>query len=220
MDSETERRIAALEKRLADAENRLQRHEDIEAIKKLQRAYGYYLDKNLYRAVADLFTQDGEIEIAARGVYKGRERIYEFLCKLLGDGHDGPVRGHIGNHFQLQAIVTIAADGLSAQARWRAWVQFGDLGGVANWLEGPYEIDYRNEDGIWKISSLVWFPTFTAPYAEGWNNSLLPPSQPSTEMPPDRPQSHDGKTAPDAWVMPFHYVHPVTGKKVEWKFAK
>ncbi|MCK5748606.1 MAG: nuclear transport factor 2 family protein, partial [Oricola sp.] len=116
MDSETERRIVALEQRLADAEDRLQRQDDIEAIKKLQRAYGYYLDKNLYRAVADLFTQDGEIEIAARGVYKGRERIYEFLCKLLGGGHDGPVRGHIGNHFQLQAIVTLGADGCTAQA--------------------------------------------------------------------------------------------------------
>ena len=216
MDMETQRRIEALETRLADAERRLQRSEDIEAIKRLQRAYGYYLDKNLFRAVADLFAEDGAIEIAARGVYVGRERIYDFLLTLLGNGIDGPVPGHIGNHFQLQAIVSLDEGGTTAKARWRAWVQFGDLGGVANWLEGPYEIDYRKEDGVWKIASLVWFPAFTTPYADGWGKTMLPPSAESETMPPDRKQTHDGRTGPDAWVMPFHYTHPVTGRKVEW----
>ncbi len=217
MYKDTEERIRALEARLADAERRLQRQEDIEAIKRLQRAYGYYLDKSLYRAVADLFTNDGEIEIAARGVYKGRERIHEFLVRLLGNGVEGPVHGHVGNHFQLQAIVTLDDGGTTARARWRAWVQVGDLGGAANWLEGPYEVEYRKESGIWKIASLVWFPTFTTPYADGWGKSLLQPSQESVEMPPDRKQTHDGVTAPESWVMPFHYVHPVTGRPVEWK---
>jgi hypothetical protein len=219
MDAQMERRIASLEARLAQAETRLQRQEDIEAIKRLQRAYGYYLDKNLYRAVADLFTDDGEIEIAARGVYKGRERIYEFLLRLLGKGIDGPVYGHVGNHFQLQAIVSLDEGGYTAKARWRAWVQVGDLDGAANWLEGPYEIEYLKEGGVWKIASLVWFPSFTTPYADGWAKSFLQPSQESTEMPPDRKQTHDGKTAPEPWVMPFHFVHPVTGAKVEWTEA-
>lgn len=217
MDHETERRIASLEARLADAEARLQRQEDIEAIKRLQRSYGYYLDKSLYRAIAELFTDDGEIEIAARGVYKGRERIYDFLVALIGNGVDGPVHGHIGNHFQLQAIVTVDPEGATARARWRAWVQVGDLGGEANWLEGPYEVQYRKEDGVWKIASLMWFPTFTSSYSDGWSKAFLPPSPESTEMPPDRKKSHDGRAAPEVWVMPFHYVHPVTGKKVEWK---
>lgn len=220
MDAESERRIAALEARLADAEARLGRQEDVEAIKRLQRAYGYYLDKSLYRAVADLFTDDGEIEIAARGVYRGRDRIHAFLVKLLGNGVEGPVHGHVGNHFQLQAIVTIDEGGVTAKARWRAWVQVGDLGGAANWLEGPYEIAYRKEGGVWKIASLIWFPSFTTPYAEGWGKTFLEPSQESGEMPPDRPQTHDGVTAPEPWVMPFHYLHPVTGEPVEWKAAR
>lgn len=217
MDEATERRIAALEARLADAEARIQRQEDVEAIKRLQRAYGYYLDKNLFRALADLFTEDGEMEIASRGVYKGRERIHEFLVRLLGKGVEGPVHGYVGNHFQLQPIVTLDDGGTTARARWRAWVQVGNLGDVANWLEGPYEILYRKEGGIWKIASLVWFPAFTTPFADGWGKTFLPPSQESTDMPPDRPQTHDGRTAPDPWVMPFHYVHPVTGRPVEWK---
>jgi hypothetical protein len=217
MDSEMEKRIAALEARLADAEARLQRQEDIEAIKRVQRAYGYYLDKSLYRAVADLFTDDGEIEIAARGVYKGRERIHEFLVRLLGNGVEGPVYGHVGNHFQLQAIVTLDESGTTAKARWRAWVQVGDLGGMANWLEGPYEIAYRKESGVWKIASLIWFPSFTSPYADGWGKTFLQPSQESDKIPPDRKQTHDGVAAPEPWVMPFHYVHPVTGRPVEWK---
>jgi len=216
MSEGMEQRISALEARLAEAEARLQRQEDVEAIKRLQRAYGYYLDKSLYRAVADLFTDDGEIEIAARGVYKGRERIHDFLVALLGQGVEGPVHGHVGNHFQLQAIVTLADDGRSASARWRAWVQFGDLNGVANWLEGPYEVQYRKEGAVWKIASLIWFPTFTTPYADGWSKTFLPASQESAEMPPDRKQSHDGRTAPEVWVMPFHYLHPVTGREIAW----
>ncbi len=217
MDAGMEKRIAALEARLAEAEARLQRQEDIEAIKRVQRAYGYYLDKSLYRAVADLFTDDGEIEIASRGVYKGRDRIHEFLVKLLGNGVEGPVHGHVGNHFQLQAIVTIGDDGSTAKARWRAWVQVGDLGGMANWLEGPYEIEYRKEAGVWKIASLIWFPSFTTPYADGWGKTFLQPSQETADMPPDHKQTHDGVTAPEPWVMPFHYNHPVTGEPVIWK---
>ena len=61
------------------------RLEDINAIKRLQRTYGYYLDKNLWTDLADLFAKDGSIELAQRGVYKG-PRVREFLFKVFGRG--------------------------------------------------------------------------------------------------------------------------------------
>ena len=64
-------------------EARLQRLDDIEAIKVLQRTYGYLLDKALWADMADLFTADGEIEIGGRGVYRGHERIHLFLARQL-----------------------------------------------------------------------------------------------------------------------------------------
>ena len=49
------------------------------AIKKLQRIYGFYTDKQLWSEAADLFSADGTIEVGGRGVYVGPERIREFL---------------------------------------------------------------------------------------------------------------------------------------------
>ena len=61
-------RIEALEKQLAEQNARLQNLEDVEKINKLTRAYGYYVDKNLWDQVVDLFAGDSSVEIAARGV--------------------------------------------------------------------------------------------------------------------------------------------------------
>src|SRR3954470_18232397 len=47
--------VAALEARLAQLEDRLTRAEDVEAIRRLQYQYGYYLDKTYYEEVVELF---------------------------------------------------------------------------------------------------------------------------------------------------------------------
>ena len=46
-------RIEALEKQVAEQNTRLQNLADIEKINKLTRAYGYYVDKNLWDQVVD-----------------------------------------------------------------------------------------------------------------------------------------------------------------------
>src|SRR5262245_51868172 len=53
--------------------------EDQNAVKKLQRIYGFYTDKQLWSQAADLFAADGTIEVGARGVYVGRERVLAYL---------------------------------------------------------------------------------------------------------------------------------------------
>jgi len=47
--------------------------EDTNAIRKLQHAYGYYLDKCLYKEVVDLFADDGEAHFNG-GIYKGKDK--------------------------------------------------------------------------------------------------------------------------------------------------
>ena len=59
------------EDRIAELESRLGLVEDALAIRNLQHAYGYYLDKCYYDEVVDLFDEDGEV-IFIGGVYKGR----------------------------------------------------------------------------------------------------------------------------------------------------
>ena len=59
--------------RIAELEHRLGIVEDELAIRRLQHAYGYYLDKCYYDEVVDLFDEDGEV-IFIGGVYKGTRR--------------------------------------------------------------------------------------------------------------------------------------------------
>ena len=68
-------RMAVLETRLGRLEQQIQLLEDSKAIKRLQRAYGYYLDKGLSDQVAGLFTDDATVELANMGVYVGKAHI-------------------------------------------------------------------------------------------------------------------------------------------------
>src|SRR5688500_16527087 len=67
---------------------RVEKLESTRAIKKLQRAFGFYVDRGLWGEAADLFTDNGSIEIGIDGVYVGKARIQEYLKRLHG-GQDG-----------------------------------------------------------------------------------------------------------------------------------
>ena len=201
-----------LEARIAVLEGRLSRLEDIENIKRLQRAYGYYLDKGLWDDIVPLFAEDGSAEIAGRGVYIGRARVKTVLRDLIGKGEDGLPYGRLLNHMQVQGIVTVAKDGRSAQARWRAFIQYGEYGGDGHWAEGPYEMDYvKGEDAVWRISKLLWFPTFYTGFKTGWAEEARPRNPVSEEIPPDLPPTHEYETFPHYFVPPFHYENPGRG---------
>ena len=131
-------------------EARLQRLEDIEAIKVLQRSYGYFLDKALWADMADLFAPDGEIEIGGRGVYRGHARIHQFLRDVMGKGSDGLADGQLMNHMQLQGVVTVEEGADRAHGRWRAWIQSGQFGERGEYAEGVYENEYVRDGGVFQ----------------------------------------------------------------------
>jgi hypothetical protein len=120
-------------------------------------------------------------------------------------------------HMQVQGLVNVAADGNTAKARWRA-VAFTATAPQGRMQEGPYEVEYVKEDGIWKIKKLQWFQTFGAPYEGGWAKLKPPPGKPdaaalarAAQIPkPDKPEP--GRTWPEAIVPPYHYSNPVTGR--------
>jgi hypothetical protein len=41
----------------------------------------------------------------------------------------------------------------------------------------------------------------------------MPLAEPSAEFPPDRPPTEDYQSFPGAYLTPFHYDNPVTGRK-------
>jgi hypothetical protein len=201
-----------LQERIERLERELDTARSIQQIERLQRIYGYYLDKALWDRAVDLLTDDCTVEIAGRGVYKGKERALVVFRDVLGGGRIGLAEGQLYNHMNLQGVVTIGSNRNEAKGRWRALIQVGRLGTSALWAEGPYENEYRRERGVWKISKLHWFATFYTPYADGWGKTSLPMSGPSAEFPPDAPPTIEYQPYPSPFVPPFHYPNPVTGR--------
>jgi hypothetical protein len=198
---------------------RVEKLEGVRAVKKLQRAFGYYVDRGLWQEAADLFTADGTIEIGLDGVYVGPQRIHDYLEKL-GGGQPGLVYGQLNEFVTLQPVIDVAADGRSAKARWRDLGMLGQYKKHAEWRDGIYENTYeKGADGVWRIKSLHLYVNFVAPYEKGW--ARLKPgeglvrSAASLAMPPDRPPTMPYKPFPDTFVPPFHGPNPVTGKRVE-----
>ena len=206
--------VQALEARVAALEQRKERIEDVNAIERLQAAYGYYVDRALWDEVANLFAADGTIEIGLDGVYVGKPRVREYLY-ALGGGRQGLADGELSEHLQVMPVITLAPDGLKAKARWRAITLTGELGADAFWGEGPYENEYVKDDGVWKIKTLHWYQALHVPYEGGWQTKPDPTGAKfvSSTLPPDRPPSVEYKTWPDTYLPPFSFPNPV-GKYV------
>jgi SnoaL-like domain len=191
---------------LRTLEQRTTRIEDINAIKRLQRAYGYYIDEGMWDEVVDLFTNDATLEIGLDGQYRGRERIREYLY-TLGGGRKGLAPGQLNEHLQLMPVVTVHSDGLHAKGTWRAVILAGQLGKEARWGEGPYENEYVKEHGVWKLARLHWFQTLLVPYKGGWekNADVNGTRFVSDKLAPDAPPTMQYKSWPGAYTPPFHF---------------
>jgi hypothetical protein len=184
---------------------------DQEAVERLQRAYGYYVDKAMWPDVAALFCESGTLEIGGRGVFVGKRRVLEYLG--VGLGPVGPQSGQIINHQQFQGIVTVAPDGLTAKGRWTAFVMGGSPHAAIQWGDVTYENEYVKEEGVWKISRLHAPFTMYSLYADGWHKSTVANTRPdSFPPPPDLPPTVIYLTFPSFYCEPFHYPNPVTGK--------
>jgi len=197
-----------LARQVAELAHRAQLLQDGQELENLQRIYGYYLDRALWDQVADLFAADGTIEMGQRGVYVGKARVRKFLGTL---GPPGLTPGWLNDHIQLQVIVDVAPDGLSARARSRELAMTGHAGVSGTWSEGVYENTFVKDHGVWKFKSLHFYPTFITDYDKGWAKDAQPAPEPSAELPPDRPPTERYAIDPKAQVPPFHYPNPVSG---------
>jgi hypothetical protein len=210
-------RIAQLRRRLGQLSAEADRVADANAVKRLQRAYGFYLDKGYWDEAADLFADDATYETGVDGVYVGKARIRELLQRQ-GGGNPGPglPYGQLNLRLQLQPVITVAVNGLTARGRWRELSMTGQFQQWAAWGEGIHENEYVKDRGVWKISRLRFYPNFVAPYETGWAG--LPTaardwrSDVAKRFPPDRPPTRLYQPFPAPFTPPFHYRNPVTGR--------
>ena len=207
----------------------LQRLQDIEDIKKLQYAYGYYLMNWLHEELIDCFSTSPNTTLEwPQGTFIGADGPRRFFGNINTD--KDPEFMH--QMMQISGIVDIEPDGETAKGRW--W-GFGAMAIPAGSMEvsggegisqsvgcGIYEMEYIRENGVWKILKIKWVPVYSGTLEEGW---VKPDRRSKVESAPINsrgfPESWHPDGGPDpvdysypsGHILPFHYPHPVTGKK-------
>lgn len=185
---------------------------DINDIKRLQRIYGYYLDRSDWDNVVDLLTDDATAEYASSGVYVGKASIKKLLY-AIGYDRAGLPKGLLREHMQFQPVVSLSPDGMTAKGRWRVFALLGQHGEYARWQAGPYENEYRKERGVWKISKIRWYETFTVPFEGGWKTQLTRANLGDRKMPPpDRPSTSSDEGWPKISLPPYHFSAAQIGR--------
>jgi SnoaL-like domain len=192
-----------LQRQIAVLAHEVQRLEDQNAIEKLQRIYGYYLDKGLWSQAAELFAPDAEVDIAGRGAFVGQAHILGYLRAI---GPEGPAAGRLYDNMQLQPIVHVSADGTTARARWHLFAQLAQAGQFHEWGVGIYENEYVKRAGVWQIRRLHFYPTLYTPYDVGWAQSVQTYSHFEPDLKPDRPAAKATAPVP----APFDYPNPAS----------
>ncbi len=205
--------LTGLAERLGDLSQRVQRLNDGNEVLNLQHIYGYYVDRKMWDDVADLFAEDGTMELGLRGVYTGKGSIRKALNQF---GPQGLQKGELNDHLQLQTIVDVAPDGLTAQARGVDLAMLGTRSTGGEWAEGIFENEYIKQDGVWKIKSLHVYTRLRTDYDKGWARDARPAPGPNKDYPADRPPTQMYEAYPKFHIAPFHFVNPVTGRAPQY----
>lgn len=200
------------EARLAVYRERVERLEDQADIENLTATFGYYFDKGLWDQAASLFARGGTFEYEQRGVYVGPERIRRAMLLF---GPQGLAPGYLNNHMMLQNVIVVADDGRTATGRWQGPMQLAKPNSNGMHAVGIYENEYVKEGGRWKIAKLHFYLTAKTDYDKTWADGAVPMEGASALFPPDRPPTEVYRSFPAAYVPPFSFDHPVTGKPLK-----
>ena len=143
---------------LQDLHVRLRKLEDIEEIRDLRLTYHRFINEGDFTAVADLYTEDADVDLDVAGRASGREDI-KALYRLVPDSLDF-VKQFIHNH-----IVRVDGDQATGISYMEArYVRQGDSGMLAC----EFDETYRREADGWKISKTIVRIYFSVPLSKGW----------------------------------------------------
>src|SRR5215208_383383 len=97
---------AALEARTARLQTHIERVESVRAVKRLQYAYGHYVELGLWNDFADLFA-DAATTNYQQGVH-GKEEVRKLFLEQVGQGKLGLAEGRIYPHILFQPVVHLS----------------------------------------------------------------------------------------------------------------
>jgi hypothetical protein len=211
--------LKAMEARIKELEQQVGKLKDLEEINRLQKAYGFYLEHWMYDEIIDLFADSPDVTLNLMvGIFLGKEGVRRYFSGMNAMTQD---REFLHQIMQLSGMVDISSDGKKANGRWYGFgaVAMPRGNGVYQiFTGGIYTCEYIKEGGKWKILRLMWNPIYTAPPALGWvkpervTTTFTPGTGLGKAPKPDQPRHLDTRY-PSGYIVPFHYKHPVTGKK-------
>lgn len=145
---------------------RIQRLEDIEALKRLKSRYAEICDTGYDPdLLAPLFTEDAVWDGGVLGRAEGRDAIRRFFAAaskvMIFAIH------HVTN-------ASIEVEGDLATGRWHLWQPtVHATGEQALWIAGRYQDEYRREDGVWRFAKVTIRPNMISPYEVGWSRARM-----------------------------------------------
>lgn len=142
-------------------EERVQRLEDIEAIRRLKIRYAQLCDANYDPdGLAALFTEDAVFEGGALGNYNGREAIRQFMAGVSK-------QLTFAVHFMIGHMIDVAPSGTEATGSWYL-LDAVTANGRADWIAVTYDDRYRKVDGQWLFSHVKVNFAFWTHFDTGW----------------------------------------------------
>jgi hypothetical protein len=165
---------------LASLEQRINALNDEDAVRNVQHAYGYYVDRKMWDDVVDLFAGEAAVEVNHVGTFVGREGVRRAMERM---GPAGLKHGELNDHLLFDTIVQILPGGREAVSRGIELGMLGEAGkGTAQWEITVYRNRFVKENGLWKLKELRLYPIMRADYFTGWgNNGVL--KQANTSLP-------------------------------------
>jgi len=217
MAQDFEARLIEMEKEIKELKAKAQITEDIESVKKLMNAYGYYLEHWQEDEICELFSHhpDVSVEINGTGFYKGWDAIresYVFKDHYDAYGTDSPPPEYLHILMPIAGIVDVAPDGKTAKGRWYGFF----LGAMPRPVETKaligctvWENTFIKEDGVWKFFRLFASDILCSPITEGWVKSGYIANTRKTAAPSEA--AHFAPY-PSGYIFPYHYKNPGSGK--------
>ena len=142
-------------------EERLQRLENIEEIRRLKIIYAQYCDNNYQPGpLASLFTENAVWEMGPLGRFEGRQAIHDFFAEVSK-------RFTFALHYMCGHVIDIAPSGTEATGTWYIF-EAATIDGRAMFVAATYEDRYEKVNGKWLFEHVKMNPAFMTPYESGW----------------------------------------------------
>jgi len=128
---ELEARLKTLENQVKAQEDQIRTLKDIEAIKRLQKAYGYYVEHMMGQEIIDCFSDSPDVVLNwLEGKWLGKEGVKRYFARAAR-GDNPPGFSH--QLMPTAGLITINPDGKTAKGRWYAF------GGIFSSKEGKVD---------------------------------------------------------------------------------